>query len=132
MGIKFNLNNLNKLNEAIAESFEATVDAYTEQCKVELESDKWDWPRMTHRQNGELVGSPRNVKDSGDLINSQQEPEYLDDNTAVIEWTAEHAKKVLLGEVENGILKPGRNWIESALDEIDLGQVMAEELRDRL
>nr|WP_290224193.1 hypothetical protein [Trichocoleus desertorum] len=129
MSIKLNLS---KLNGAIAESFEATVDAYAEQCQIEITSDKWDWPRTTHRQNGEVVESPRSIVDTGELRDSQQEPEYLDENTAVIEWTAPHAKKVLLGEVENGFLKPGRDWIESALQEIDLEQVMAEEMRDRL
>jgi hypothetical protein len=132
MGIKLNLNNVNRLNEAIAESFEVTVDAFAEQCQIEITSDKWDWPRTTHRQNGEVVESPRSIVDTGELRDSQQEPEYLDDNTAVIEWTSDHAKKVLLGEVENGFLKPGRNWIESALDEIDLEAVMADNLREQL
>ncbi|MEP0873615.1 hypothetical protein NDA01_28045 [Trichocoleus desertorum AS-A10] len=129
MGIKLNLG---KLNEAIAESFEATVDAYAEQCQVEITSDKWDWPRTTHRQNGEIVNSPRSIVDTGELRDSQQEPEYLDDNTAVIEWTAPHALEVHNGIVENGILKPSRPWTETALQEIDLTQVMSEELRDRL
>ena len=131
MGIKFNLNNLNKVNEAIAGAFEATAEAYAEQCQIELESDKWDWPRTTHRQNGEVVTSPRNAVDTGDLINSQ-EIEYLDDSTALVHYRSEHALDVHEGKVENGLLKPGRAWTESALEEIDLESIMVEELRDRL
>jgi hypothetical protein len=128
MGIKFNLN---KVNEAIAGAFETTVEAYADQCQAELESEKWDWPRTTHRQNGEVVTSPRNVIDTGDLINSQ-EIEYLDPSTALINYGSDHALDVHEGKVENGLLKPGRPWTETALDEIDLEQVMAEELRNRL
>jgi hypothetical protein len=130
MGIKFNLNSLNKVNEAIAESFEATVEAYAEQCQVELSSDKWEWPRKTHRQNGEIVESPRNAIDTGDLINSQQVE--IEGNTGLISYESEHALDVYAGKVENGILKPSRPWLDTALEEIDLGAVFAEEMRDRL
>jgi hypothetical protein len=130
MGIKFNLNNLNKVNEAIAESFEATVDAYAEQCQIELQSEKWDWPRMTHRQNGEVVGSPRSAVDTGDLINSQQVE--IEGNTALVSYASEHALDVYAGKVENGVLKPSRPWLDTALEEIDLEAVFAEEMRDRL
>lgn len=130
MGIKFNRENLDRLNGAIAESFEATVEAFAEQCQTEIESDKWEWPRTTHRQNGEVVTSPRNIVDTGRLRDSQRIE--IEGDSAVVEWAADYALKVHEGIVENGFLKPGRPWTETALEEIDLEQVMAEEMRDRL
>ena len=121
--IEFNLQKIAKVNEAIASSFEATVDAYADQCREEIESEKWDWPRTTHRKNGEVVDSPRSIVDEGDLRDSQQDPVYLDKNTAVIEWTAAHALDVYNGHVDNGVLKPGRAWGEAAADDLDFEQV---------
>jgi hypothetical protein len=128
MGIKLNLDNL---NGAIAGAFEATVEAYAEQCQIELLSDKWEWPRATHRQNGEVVTSPRDAVDQGDLLDSQ-DVEYLDDSTALLHYNSGHALDVYAGKVENGILKPSRPWLDTALEEIDLKAVFAEEMRDRL
>lgn len=39
-----------------------------------ISDDRYEWPNDTLRQNGEVVGSPRNVVDTGKLVGSQ----YLD------------------------------------------------------
>lgn len=38
----------------------------------EIESKKWEWDRLTRRKNGALVGSPRDIVDTGELRNSQE------------------------------------------------------------
>lgn len=37
-----------------------------------IEAPIWDWPRKTWRANGEVVGSPRNIVDTGALRDSQE------------------------------------------------------------
>ncbi len=36
----------------------------------EIASPIWNWPGTTVRQSGEVAGSPRNIIDSGDLLDS--------------------------------------------------------------
>jgi hypothetical protein len=39
--------------------------------KTSIQSDKWEWDRETYRRNGEIVDSPRNIVDTGELLSSQ-------------------------------------------------------------
>jgi hypothetical protein len=119
--------NTAKLNRAIQKAHRATVQAYSQQCKAEIQADKWEWDGLTQRSTGEIVGSPRDIVDTGALLDSQ-EIIYRGANYAVIEWSVDYA-----GEVHEGTPdKPGRPWTKTALQEIDLQQVFADELRKNL
>ena len=118
MPIQLNLANLNR---AIASSFDATVDAIAQQSDTEIETSKWAWTGTTQRRNGQIVGSPRDIVDTGELLNSQQVTLYSD-TEALIEYTADHAS----------IVHRDRPFLETALEEADFAAIMAEELRDRL
>lgn len=37
-----------------------------------MQESTWNWPGTTFRQNGEVVSSPRNIVDTGELINSKK------------------------------------------------------------
>lgn len=39
--------------------------------KNSIVSKKWEWDRPTYRRNGDVVGSPRDIVDNGELLNSQ-------------------------------------------------------------
>lgn len=39
--------------------------------KSSIQSDKWEWDRETCRKSGQVVDSPRNIVDTGELLNSQ-------------------------------------------------------------
>lgn len=39
--------------------------------KDAIASKQWEWDRTTYRRNGEVATSPRNIVDTGELLNSQ-------------------------------------------------------------
>jgi hypothetical protein len=119
--------NLSKLNAAIDGSFKTVVEAYADQCRIEIETEQWRWDGYTLRRNGDLVGSPRDIVDEGELRDSQQDPVY-GDGVAVIEWSADHAIDVHNGEPG----KAARPWTKTAAEETDFEGIMARELRKRL
>lgn len=55
----------------INEAFELTM--YDLQAKMEenIQDERWEWDRVTIRQSGQLVESPRNIVDTGHLLASQ-------------------------------------------------------------
>lgn len=119
---------LKKLDGAISKAFEVTVEAYGDECKIAIESPIWEWTdTITHRQNGEIVGSPRSAVDTRDLIDSQQEPEFEGDK-ATIEWSSSHAGVVHDGWVDQSIY-PGRPWTEEAARNTDFEGTMGEALK---
>jgi hypothetical protein len=66
--VAFDINGiLAAVDAAWAEEMKAVERAF-----VEAISDKgYEWPNDTLRQNGEVVGSPRNIVDTGKLVGSQ-------------------------------------------------------------
>lgn len=123
--------NLTNLERAIDGAFRATVDAYTKQCREEIETEQWAWDGVTLRRNGDRVGSPRDAVDTRDLIDSQQEPTYPRPTVARLEWTSDHSRLVYLGKFDQEIY-PGRPWGKAAAEHLNIAKVMAEELRRRL
>ena len=80
----------------------------------EFATTKWSWPRKTLRKNGMLVDSPRDIIDTGRLLNSQ---EMTATKTVVTyKWTAPYAKPVLTGfRTSRGREYRGRNWIDAGV-----------------
>jgi hypothetical protein len=131
LSFKFNPQGIKKLNGAIDKAFKETVEAYGDECKAAIESPIWEWTgTITHRENGEIVGSPRNAVDTRDLIDSQQEPEFEGDK-ATIEWTSDHAGIVHEGYVDHSIY-PARPWTEEAARNTDFEGIMGEALKREL
>jgi len=78
-------------------------------------------PVITRRNNGETVGSPRDIVDRGRLLNSQTDP-VIKKGTLTIKWTAPYSKAVLegnylVGTVRNNYTAKPRDWITPALRE---------------
>ncbi len=122
---------LSRLNAKIDQAFQATVTGYTSQCRTEISTEKWVWDGTTHRRSGEVAGSPRDIIDTGELFQSQQEPTFSG-NTARIDWTAGHAAAVHEGSLNRGKIIPGRPWTRTALEVFPVAEVFAEELRREL
>lgn len=57
--------------ESLDQAFVKLTSEYDEQFKEEMLDPKWEWPNVTTRQSGEVVGSPRDIFDTGALLNSQ-------------------------------------------------------------
>lgn len=90
-----------------------------------------DWPQgfgTTYRRNGEIVvGSTRNIVDTGELRDSQsyQRP---DEYKTEYSWSAGHALYVHEGyTTKSGKQIPARRWTEVAAEESNLPQVFCDE-----
>ena len=52
-------------------AFDATAEVLHENIKGQIQDEKWVWGNVTHRRNGQIVGSPRDIVDTGRLLESQ-------------------------------------------------------------
>lgn len=74
---------------------------------------------ITRRKSGRVVGSPRDIVDTGELLNSQSAPE-VQGSTLTIRWTAPYSRQVLeggyvVGTLRNNYVAKPRDWITPAL-----------------
>lgn len=108
-------------DELITEAFRETVGGLAEECTNQIESEKWNWPRVTDRKNGAVVFSPRDIVDTGTLRDSQEIHE-ISDNYSEIHYPVEYA----LWVHEGGIIEradgteteiPPRPFIDAAVRE---------------
>ena len=53
-------------------AFKATAITYNRAMQEAIASPVWNWPRRTVRSDGSIAGSPRDILDTGDLLNSQK------------------------------------------------------------
>lgn len=131
----FDHNAINRLviNRLVNESFEATADAFADAQTQALNAEIYEWDgTITHRKSGEIVGSPRDAVDTGELENSLIQLKTIGARTYL--YLATHALDVHEGYVTpSGNAKPARRWTEVAYQRfINLEAKMAEELRQRL
>lgn len=119
MSVKITQNS--SFNRLLVKGFQGAVQNYAAQARKEITSSKWEHPRDTVRSNGQVVGSPRDIVDSGKLRGSQQPPKFSQGGMAAsIEWTAEYALYVHEGVTyQNGTSTPPKRWTESALTMVD-------------
>lgn len=84
-----------------------------------IKAEVYEWPTTTRRKNGETVGSPRNIVDTGELLRSQSAPK-VQENRLTITWGASYSGEVLrggflVGTLRNAYIAPGRDWITPVL-----------------
>ena len=130
--------NWNLAKQVAIESFDEMVGEFAQEINSQIEDSKWNWPRETVRKNGTVVGSPRDIVDTGELKNSQF-IEDVSDTYKVIRYTAEHAALVHEGyEIErnDGTVTdvPARPFIDTAVEDYNLigayGEILKEKLND--
>ena len=61
-----------KATKSIDNAFDGVADALYENIKAVIKDERYFWDRVTHRRSGDVVGSPRDIYDMGDLYNSQR------------------------------------------------------------
>jgi hypothetical protein len=116
-----------KLNSIINKAFDVSVDALADSFQDAIASDIWEWPRETLRNNGDLVGSPRNILDSEELYNSLVIARSA--NAAEYTWESDHAAIVHDGATtKNGTELPARPWTKVGLEECDAAGIMQQQL----
>lgn len=125
--------NTHKINAILNKAFQTTADAYGEAQKKAMEAVIYPWDgTVTYRKSGEIVDSPRDIVDTGELrdslveIKAQAIRSYL--------YLASHSADVHEGYVtDGGNSKPARAWTKIARERyIDLERTMAEEIRRNL
>ena len=123
--------NIDYILSFIQEKLENVAFRIAEEMQSYLLEEKRDYPRPTIRQEGrgitgKYAGSPRDVVDTGALVDSFSVTveRYSDSITIIVTaWDASHASKVYFGE---GNIPP-YPWVDIALRRIDIKQMIAEE-----
>jgi hypothetical protein len=118
---KFNSERLlKKIQEVAIAAFVDTCNDLDTPLKESISSDIWEWPRITHRRSGEVVGSPRNIIDLGNLQKSQKL--FFESWTyAVWAWNVDYAIYVHEGYTNsNGTEFPARPWVSFTLENYDI------------
>jgi hypothetical protein len=64
------ISNFNKQTYNFKDAFQSTAISFGEACQESVKSSIWQWNRITVRRSGEVVSSPRNIIDLGDLFQS--------------------------------------------------------------
>ncbi|MEH2384898.1 MAG: hypothetical protein V7K14_03705 [Nostoc sp.] len=116
-----------KLNSAINKAFDVVVEVQGEAFQNALMDDIWEWPRETLRQNSDLVGSPRDIYDTGELYDSLVIARSA--NAAEYTWESDHAAIAHDGATtKNGTELPARPWTKVGLEECDAAGIMQQQL----
>jgi len=128
--------NWNLGKELAIEGFEEMVGEFAQEITYQIRDPKWQWPRETRRQNGMIVGSPRDIVDTEELKNSQF-IEHISDTDKIIGYTAEHAPYVHEGyqieRADGGITDvPARPFITTAVEDYDPLESYADIMRGKI
>lgn len=117
---EFEGNELRQLRGINQRTFERAMDWADKDFDQQMISEKWQWnANQTRRKNGEIVGSPRDIVDTGDLLQSKQRRQIGKSITEFV-WEDEVAELVHDGgALKNGGAYPARPWTEPTLDQID-------------
>lgn len=109
-----------KINRAIARSMDRTIERTSEAMDYAIDADLYDYPRTTQRKSGEIVSSPRNLVDLGDLKDSKVVARSSDGNTAEFSWDVPYSIAVHDGyTTKTGKDVPPRKWTEKGIEEAD-------------
>jgi hypothetical protein len=124
---------LKKLYGINRRTFEAAMDWADANFDQQMLDDQWGWrgPDIeTRRKNGQAVTEPRDIVDTGELLQSKQR-NRTGRSSEEFSWTAEHAQGVHDGyRTKGGISIPARPWTENTLAEIgDAVQSIGDSLR---
>ena len=117
---EFEGNELRRLRGINQRTFERVMDWADNDFDQQMASEKWRWnDNQTRRKNGQIAGNPRDIIDTGDLLQSKERTQV---SSSVVDftWTDEVAELVHDGgTTKNGGAYPARPWTEPTLDELD-------------
>lgn len=123
---------LTGLEDAIDAAFQATAEEFANQCQEEITTPQWTWDGVTYRQNGTVVGSPRDIVDTETLLRSQR-LERISDWEYRIAYEVNYAAIVHEGAIlKNGKEYPARPWIDAAIANLDVAEYFEKQLGDSL
>lgn len=118
--------NFNKIHQRIEDALDITAEVANTAFKDAIEQPLYEWPRTTVRKSGEVVSTPRNIVDTGDLRDSQ-EHQKVDELNHQFSWNVPYAIQVHEGAVlKSGTELPARPWTREAIARTDLTEVFTE------
>jgi len=108
-------------------TFELSMDWADKDFDQQMVDSKWAWEtnnpknptNRTRRKNGEVVTSPRDIVDTGALLQSKKRDPI---NSSITEFVWEDDVAELVhdgGRLKGGGIYPARPWTEPTLQEID-------------
>ncbi|WP_216915941.1 MULTISPECIES: hypothetical protein [unclassified Synechococcus] len=116
MKIRFTIDYRGKARQASEKAAAAVFQTLNARFQAALAKPVYSWnPVTTIRSNGQEVGSPRNIIDTGLLRQSNTGP-TINGLRAEFRWTAPYAAAVHEGaRLSNGTLLPARPWTGAVL-----------------
>lgn len=106
--------NLSKLNQKLVLAFDRTAREFAIAQIYELEEEQWAWNGITIRKNGDVVFTPRDIVDTGNLRNSLTF--NISANEAHYKYSVPYAAIVHEGgKTATGKVYPARPWVDSAI-----------------
>jgi hypothetical protein len=114
-------------------AFEAVIQELITAFDDAMDDEIWQWDRATIRSRGNQVTSPRSITDTGELKRSLVVIKVADLSARLI-WAAAYAAIVLMGGISraDGSVSPARDWISEGLNNVNLTQLYAQEIRNRM
>jgi hypothetical protein len=114
-------------------AFESVIQELITAFDEAMDDEIWQWDRATIRSRGNRVTSPRSITDTGGLKRSLVVVKVADLSARLI-WAAAYAAIVLMGGISrsDGSVSPARDWISEGLNNVNLTQLYAQEIRNRM
>lgn len=113
--------NRKKLNSRLQQAFHNTATHFGDALNDAIEADIYEWDNITHRKSGEIVGTPRNVVDTGYLKNTRYDVSRLNSRDYI--YPAKYAQDAL----EEHLTSNGENWVKVAVESEDWAGVYRQE-----
>jgi hypothetical protein len=121
--------NGNQLKLRVPEILTKYGTVLDQQLKEEIKTTQFSWPRQTKRRNGQTVGSPRDIVDTGAFLRSQRR-DRPSATQLRFTWSTPYVDLILTGyTTSKGTVVPGRNWIKPALEHEPLEPFFAQQWR---
>jgi hypothetical protein len=115
-----------RFKSKVQHAFHNTADRFGGEMTKAIDSKIYHWGNRTRRKSGELVYTPRNIVDTGNLRNRRIDISSIDRREYI--YLADYASDVLNGYIdEYGNPKPPRNWVRVAVNSHDWAAVFGEE-----
>ena len=121
----------NKIDRAINRAFDTALEALADSCQDAISSEVWEWPRATLRQNSDIVSSPRDIVDTGELYDSLRISRTA--NAAALTWGVDYGTAVHDGATaKNGTELPARPWTQAGIENCNTAEIMQRQLNKLL
>lgn len=113
---------LRQLRGINVRTFERVMDWADADFDRQITSERWMWKGpegKTRRKNGQVVTEPRDIVDTGDLLQSKRR-EAISSSVTEFIWDDPVAGAVHDGaRAKGGGMNPARPWTQPTLEEID-------------